>query len=259
MLRLNADVGESFGIWSMGLDTELIPWLDQANIACGFHASDPLIMQKTVQLTLTHSVSIGAHPSYPDLQGFGRRSLSITNAELIALLRYQIGALQAIAQAEGAKVDYVKPHGALYNDMMKNPELLLAVMQALDGLNQQQDSPLALMLLCQADNQSVATLAAPYQLPLIFEAFADRRYLANGQLSPRSQPDAVFHQPEQILQQGLSLAQFQQVETAEGPLTLAADSLCVHGDNASSVAVVAELKQALLALKDAAPNASRVR
>lgn len=244
-MLLNADVGESFGVWSMGRDAEVMPWVDQANIACGFHASDPLTMQKTVQLALQFDVSIGAHPAYPDLLGFGRRSLSVSDAECRALIQYQVGALQAICRAEGGQVDYVKPHGALYNDMMASPALLEQVMAAVSALNQHSDTPLALMLLSRPDNQPAQQMAQQFDLPLIFEAFADRAYTADGQLMSRQQAGAVYHQPEQILAQARSLAHTRQVQTPQGMLSLQADTLCVHGDNPESVLTLQAIYQAL--------------
>ncbi|WP_052063807.1 5-oxoprolinase subunit PxpA [Nitrincola sp. A-D6] len=244
-MLLNADVGESFGIWTLGRDAEVIPWLDQANIACGFHASDPLTMQKTVCLALAHQVSIGAHPAYPDLIGFGRRSLKVSGEELRALIRYQVGALQAITRAEGGQVDYVKPHGALYNDMMSDAALLQDVMEAIAALNQYSETPLSLMLLSRADNSAVEALAERHQLPLIFEAFADRAYTPSGLLMPRSEPGAVHHDSKLILAQAISLARQQNVSTPSGLLSLKADSLCVHGDNEDSIATVRAIHQAL--------------
>lgn len=130
-LLLNCDIGESFGAWRMGLDAEVMPFIDCANIACGFHASDPQIMRRTVALATQHDVRIGAHPAYPDLVGFGRRSMACSPDEVENMLLYQIGALDGICRAEGTQVRYVKPHGALYNDMMRQPELLRAVMSAI--------------------------------------------------------------------------------------------------------------------------------
>lgn len=244
-MRLNADVGEGFGAWSMGLDAEIMAWIDQASIACGFHASDPMIMTRTVRLALEHQVQIGAHPAYPDLQGFGRRSMQLAPAEVIALLRYQIGALDAIVQAEGGVLSYVKPHGALYNDMMAQPQLLAAVMESISALNQFRSTPLALMLLSRSDNQNSLALARQHQLPLLFEAFADRRYLPDGSLMPRSSAEAVYTDAAQILQQARQLATSGCVDTSAGPLPLCADSLCVHGDNAASVAVAQSIHQLL--------------
>ena len=142
-MKLNCDMGEAFGAWPMGLDEQIMPYVDQANIACGFHASDPLTMSKTVALAKQHGVTIGAHPGYPDLVGFGRRNMDIAPAELKALIQYQVGALQGICRAQGVEVAYVKPHGALYNTMMKDFSVLETVMQAVSEL----DSSLILMVM----------------------------------------------------------------------------------------------------------------
>ncbi|EXJ12323.1 hypothetical protein D791_00568 [Nitrincola nitratireducens] len=147
-LRLNADVGESFGAWRMGQDEAVIPHIHLANIACGFHASDPDVMRSTIRLAQQHQVKIGAHPAYPDLQGFGRRSLQCTPEQVENLVLYQLGALQALCRAEGTEVTYVKPHGALYNDMMKNEALLRAILRGVKAYSEH----LPLMIMSTADN-----------------------------------------------------------------------------------------------------------
>lgn len=240
-LLLNCDMGESFGAWRMGLDEEVMPYVDCANIACGFHASDPLTMRRTVRLAIDHGVRIGAHPAYPDLVGFGRRSMNCSTAEVEALLLYQIGALDGICRAEGGRVSYVKPHGALYNDMMRQPQLLRAVMTAVHRY----DPQLPLMLLARRDNAAAQAMAQELGLALLFEAFADRAYDADGYLLGRDQPGAVHHQPERILEQTLRLARGEPLATTGGPLVLQADTLCVHGDNTESVAVVQQIAEAL--------------
>ena len=145
-MKLNCDLGESFGAWTMGLDCEVMPYIDQANIACGFHAGDPLVMQKTLALAKQCNVTIGAHPSYPDLVGFGRRSIACSSDEIIALIHYQVAALAGMASIQGLSIDYVKPHGALYNNMMRKPEVLNAILTALS----QYPNKLALMLQANA-------------------------------------------------------------------------------------------------------------
>ena len=130
-MKLNCDLGESFGSWTMGLDEQVMPYIDQANIACGFHAGDPLVMQKTLELAKQHNVCIGAHPSYPDLVGFGRRSMNCSSDEIIAMVIYQVAAIDGVAKSLGVEVSYVKPHGALYNDMMVNSQVRLAILSAL--------------------------------------------------------------------------------------------------------------------------------
>lgn len=247
-LLLNCDMGESFGPWVMGLDAEVMPWVDCANIACGFHASEPGTMRRTVALAVAHGVRIGAHPAYPDLAGFGRRSIACSPAEVEDLVLYQLGALDAICRAEGTRVSYVKPHGALYHDILQRPELLLAVMQACKAFA----ADLPLVLLARADNLELESMAREQGLTLWLEAFADRAYTAAGLLAPRQQPGAVLQDPEQILAQALTLARGEPLITTDGShLTLRADTLCVHGDNAHSIAVVQRLRQALSQLSGA--------
>lgn len=241
-IRLNCDLGEGFGPWCMGEDAAIMPLIDQANIACGFHAGDPLTMRRTIRLALEHGVSMGAHPGYPDLVGFGRRAMAVERTELIALVRYQVGALMALACAEGGTVDYVKPHGALYHAMMAQPEILEAVLEAVAGLK----SGLALMVQALADNSATLALAARFDVPLIFEAFADRRYLADGHLAPRNLPGAVHEDEASIVQQALSLARGEPLRLDEGAsLQLRADSLCVHGDTLQALAAVCAIRAAL--------------
>ena len=241
-LLLNCDIGESFGAWTMGLDAEVMPHIDCANIACGFHASDPSIMRRTVALAVQHEVRIGAHPAYPDLVGFGRRSMACSAQEVEDMLLYQIGALDGICRAEGTRVSYVKPHGALYNDMMRQPELLRAVLRAV----RLYDPGLPLMLMSVRDNGAAEALAAEQGVQLWFETFADRAYDGAGFLVARSQPGAVHHDSAQVIAQALALASGQALTASDGSaLVLRADSLCVHGDNASSVAAVRSIREAL--------------
>jgi len=240
-MKLNCDLGESFGSWSMGLDHLVMPFIDQANIACGFHAGDPDVMARTLQLAKQHGVDIGAHPSYPDLQGFGRRSMELSASEIIHLLQYQIAALDGMARCQGLNLSYVKPHGALYNDMMKQLQLFDAVLDAVAGYPQ----PLALMVLATADQQKYRDLAQAKGVQLWFEAFADRRYQDNGLLTPRSQPGAVLDH-QQTLAQVQQLAQRGTVTTDTGrELALFADTLCVHGDNQDAVRQVEQIRALL--------------
>jgi UPF0271 protein len=239
---LNCDIGESFGAWTMGLDAEVMPYIDCANIACGFHAGDPGTMRRTVALALRHGVRIGAHPGYPDLLGFGRRSLDCMPEEITDLLHYQIGALDGICRAQGTRVGYVKPHGALYNDMMRKPQQLRAVMAAVSRY----DNSLPLMLLSTRDNRPAQAMAAEFGLTLWFEAFADRRYTGDGHLVPRGTPGAVHHDHQVVIEQALHLARGESLRSDDGQtLQLTCDTLCVHGDNAASVEAVQQLRQAL--------------
>ncbi|WP_100640398.1 5-oxoprolinase subunit PxpA [Marinobacter salexigens] len=241
-MLLNCDIGESYGAWTMGLDDQVMPFIDQANIACGFHASDPLVMHNTVRLALQHKVALGAHPAYPDLQGFGRRPMVCSPEEIHAMVLYQVGALSQIAAAQGGRLSYVKPHGALYNDMMRNEAVLRAILGALS----QTADKLALMAMTTANNQSLKALCAEYEIELLLEAFADRAYDEEGYIISRSHPGAVHNDADVILQQVMAIARGDAIQTVTGkPLYLEADTLCVHGDNPESVAAVRFIRQAL--------------
>lgn len=241
-ILLNCDMGESFGVWSMGDDAHAMPLIDQANLACGFHASDPMTMQRTVELAVEHGVSIGAHPGYPDLLGFGRRHMALSPDEVTAVVLYQIGALDAFCRAAGSRLAYVKPHGALYNELVCNDALFVAVLEACASYRQ----GIPLMTLALSDNSRELRLADEADVPLLFEAFADRAYLADGQLAPRRLSGAVHREPQRILEQGLAIAQGEPFADIDGkPLQLRADSLCVHGDNAESLAVLRRLRAML--------------
>ena len=241
-MLLNCDIGESFGAWTMGLDDQVMPYIDQANIACGFHAGDPLVMFNTVRLALQHGVALGAHPAYPDLQGFGRRSMACSPDEIRAMVLYQVGALGQIAAAQGGSLSYVKPHGALYNDMMRNESLLRAILDALS----QSPGKLALMAMTTADNQPLKALCAEYGVELLLEAFADRAYNEEGYIVPRRTPGAVHHSSDTILHQVLAISRGEAIQAITGkPIHLEADTLCVHGDNPESVASVRAIRKAL--------------
>lgn len=245
-LLLNCDIGESFGAWSMGRDAEVMPYIDCANIACGFHASDPSTMRKTVALAVANEVCIGAHPGYPDLVGFGRRSMQCSAQEVEDLLLYQIGALDGICRAQGGRVQYVKPHGALYNDMMRDPALLHAVVKAVASYN----SDLRLMLMATADNTGAQAIADGLGVPLWFEAFADRTYESTGHLTSRNEPGAVHHDADVVVSQAVALARGEGLSARDGSsLQLSADTLCVHGDNDSAIAAVKRIRQALADLQ----------
>jgi UPF0271 protein len=240
-IKLNCDLGESFGAWQMGLDAQVMPLIDQANVACGFHAGDPTVLVNTLKQAKQHQVQIGAHPSYDDKQGFGRRSVKMNADELKHLLWYQIAAVDGVAKSLGLELSYVKPHGALYNDMMASPALLDTVMQAVASYHK----PLKLMLLATASATEHKLLAKGYQLELLFEAFADRRYKNDGSLTPRSQAGSVLDhqaalaQVQQLLQSGTV-----QSDTGRS-VAISADTLCVHGDNPAAVALVQSIRQLL--------------
>lgn len=241
-LMLNCDMGESLGAWRMGMDEQIMPLVDMANVACGFHASDPVTMKRTVAMAKQHGVRVGAHPSYPDLVGFGRRSMQCSMEEITTLIQYQLGALAGICRANGVNMSYVKPHGALYNDMMKSSDIFQAVLQGVADF----DNQLPLMVLASNNNDFTQALARQFAVPLIFEAFADRAYSDDGSLVPRGQLGAVLDNEQAILSQALRLAKEGSVMTPAGKLIqLQANSLCVHGDNPASVAAVKTVRAAL--------------
>jgi UPF0271 protein len=241
-MKLNCDLGESFGAWSMPVEQDIMRYIDQANIACGFHAGDPLVMKASLTLAASHGVSVGAHPSYPDLQGFGRRSMVVPAEELIAMIQYQISALKGMAQLCGTCVTYVKPHGALYNDMMKSSEIRKAVMASVAELGK---GDLALMVQATNQNDALRREASTFDLPILFEAFSDRRYTDEGLLTPRGTTGAVLNQ-QQALEQAEQMISQKTVTTLSGKvLPIDADSLCVHGDTADAVDIARKIRAML--------------
>lgn len=238
-LKLNCDLGESFGSWKIGMDDAVMPHIDQANIACGFHAGDPLVMQKTLKLAKEHDVCVGAHPGYPDLVGFGRRSLNASDAEIQSFVQYQMAALDGMAAIQGLTMQYVKPHGALYNDMMSKDNVRKSIMQAVANYHR----PVVLMLQGTPDALAHRAEAEAFGLEIWFEAFADRCYEDDGRLMARTKEGAV-HSREKMLAQVERLCETGTVISASGKeIQLHANTLCVHGDNMAGVNAIAEIRQ----------------
>jgi UPF0271 protein len=238
-IDLNCDLGESFGAWQMGDDDALLPLISSANIACGFHAGDPHIMRRTVALAITHGVAVGAHVSLPDLQGFGRREIPVSAEQVHAITLYQIGALHAFAQAAGTRLTHVKPHGALYNMAARDRPLADAIARAV----RQFDPRLRLVGLA---GSALVDAGRALELPVAAEAFADRRYLANGSLQPRGQAGALIDDTDLATAQALGIARDGLVQTADGTqIALHADTLCLHGDGPQAVALARQLRAAL--------------
>ncbi|WP_334028998.1 5-oxoprolinase subunit PxpA [Alteromonas sp. P256] len=238
-MKLNCDLGESFGAWSMPVEKDIMSEIDQANIACGFHAGDPLVMKAALDIAKAHGVSVGAHPSYPDLQGFGRRSMAMQANELSACIQYQVSALIGMADIVGAKVDYVKPHGALYNDMMKNKDIRQTVMKSVAAMCH---GKLPLMVQATSQYQGIADEAKQHGVSLLFEAFSDRRYTDEGYLQSRQIDGAVLSSQEALVQ-AKQLIEQGTVTTASGAtLSIQADSLCVHGDTAGAVEIARQIR-----------------
>ncbi|WP_333680213.1 5-oxoprolinase subunit PxpA [Dyella sp.] len=238
-IDLNSDLGESFGAWRMGNDAALLAIVSSANIACGFHGGDPDIMRGTVAMAVEHDVAIGAHVSLPDLQGFGRREMAITPNETYALTLYQIGALHGFAQAAGTRLSHVKPHGALYNMAARDAKLAAAIARAVHDF----DPALRLFGLA---NSALVDAGKAIGIPVAAEAFADRRYCADGTLQSRREADAVIKESDEAIAQAMAVAREGHVRAVDGSIVaLQADTLCVHGDGAHAVDFARQLRAAL--------------
>ncbi|CDG89108.1 LamB/YcsF family protein [Xenorhabdus bovienii] len=238
-IDLNSDLGESFGQWKMGNDAEMLGIVSSANVACGFHAGDPVGILQTLKSAKENQVAIGAHVSYPDLVGFGRRSMDIASHELTADVIYQIGALQGLALAAGTSVRYVKPHGALYNTIANDERQALAVIEGILVI----DPNLALVGLA---GSNILRLAQEKGLKTIAEAFADRAYTAAGELVSRREAGAVLNDANLVAQRMLQLVTEGGVDSIDGKFTpIKADSICVHGDSPGALDMAKQVKKVL--------------
>lgn len=236
-IDLNSDLGESFGRYQLGQDQKVIKLVTSVNVACGFHAGDPDVMAKTVAVAQAAGVGVGAHPGYPDLQGFGRRKMDLKPSEVKHLIMYQIGALQAFVK--GHHLHHVKPHGALYNMAAKDHALALAICAGIQAVDPQ------LPIYGLAGSELIKA-AQEIGLPYAQEVFGDRNYLANGTLVPRSQKSAVITDPKQIADRVLKMIKTHSVTAIDGTkVSLQPDTVCVHGDNQAALAIVTQLRQSL--------------
>jgi 5-oxoprolinase (ATP-hydrolysing) subunit A len=241
-IDVNCDLGESFGIYTLGMDEEVMPYISSANIACGWHAGDPVVMERTVRSALRHQVRCGAHPGYPDLLGFGRRAMQVDGDELSCYLIYQIGALAAFCRANQTELHHVKPHGSLYHAAVADEGAARAVASAIIRV----DPTLVFVTFAGEKGEMMARIGREYGLSVAREAFPDRAYTAEGVLAPRSQPGAVITDPEEVIRRGVKIAAEGCIEAISGELIpLAAQTLCVHGDNPKAVAMVRQLRTAL--------------
>lgn len=230
-MYLNCDLGESFGSWRMSNDEDIMPFIHQANVACGFHAGDPIVMQQAISLAKRHKVQVGAHVSYPDLQGFGRRSMNLAANELVAIIQAQIAILEGLAKCQGLSLSHVKPHGALYNDMMLNQNIFESVLQAMHGYHH----VYPLMIQALADNKEYISKAKALSVPLLFEAFADRAYTDEGFLQARHLPNAVLNHQQALAQVALLLNE-NKIRSVNGiMLNIKADTICVHSDTKDAI------------------------
>lgn len=238
-IDLNCDMGESFGAWTMGDDAGVMPWITSANIACGFHAGDFATMQRTVELAKKYRVAIGAHVSLPDVQGFGRREMRVTPGEAHAMTLYQLGALHAFARARATRVAHVKPHGALYNMAAKDRALANAIASAVRDFD-------AAIILVGLAGSALTSAGQAAGLRVAHEAFADRRYEADGSLTPRRESDSVIHDVDSAVDQALSIVTTRKVYIrGGGEREIRADTICVHGDRVDAAEFAQRLHRAL--------------
>lgn len=238
-IDLNSDLGESFGRYTIGLDDQIIPLVSSANIACGQHAGDPMVMRDTVKMAAEAGVAIGAHPGYPDLQGFGRRDMRLSPDEAYTYMLYQIGALQAFCVAQGVRLAHVKPHGQLYNHAAADPELAAAVAQAVRDVDDR-------LVLVGLANSALVEEGRKQGLVTAEEFFADRNYTDEGRLLNRNDPAALIRSEEEAIERVKNAIRDGAVLSISGKLVdLHPDTLCVHGDSPAALAFISRIRQTL--------------
>ncbi len=238
-IDLNADLGESFGAWTMGQDAQLMPLVTSANVACGSHAGDPAVMRKTVRLARAHGVAVGAHPGFPDLAGFGRREMQLTPQEVEDLVLFQIGALAAIAQSEGVRLQHVKAHGALYNMACRDEAMAEAIARAVVAFD-------PTLVLFGLPGSALLQAGLDAGLPVAAEVFADRAYCADGSLAPRSEPGSLIHEVDTVVARAVTMVRDQAVVATDGTtMQFEADTLCLHGDTPGAALLAAAVRRGL--------------
>ena len=236
-IDLNCDMGESFGVWRMGADAQIMPLISSANIACGFHAGDPATIRHTVRLAVDHGVAVGAHPSLPDLQGFGRRNMGVTPQEMYDLVLYQAGAVEAFARAAGARLHHVKCHGALYNMAASDEGLSDAMARAVKDLGGK-------VMLYALSNSLMMKIAKQQGVPVAGEVFADRGYSDDGALAPRGKPGGMIEDAALAVKQALAMIEQGYVISLAGKrIAVCADTLCLHGDQPGAVAFAGAIRK----------------
>ena len=236
-IDINCDMGESFGNFQVGNDALLLPYVTSANIACGFHGGDPYHIEKTIDLALENGVAIGAHPSYPDLQGFGRRKMILKKEELQSIIKYQVAALKTLVESKGGKLQHIKPHGALYNSIANNMEEAKHVVEAVKSIAPE-------VFFMGLAGSHVEEVCQDFQMKFIAEAFIDRRYDEGGKLVSRSRKGSKIEVPENAGQQILNMIQNQKVATIDGLfIAIHAQSFCIHGDNPHALEILLHLNE----------------
>jgi UPF0271 protein len=240
IVDLNSDIGESFGSYNLGMDEEVIKYVTSVNIACGWHAGDPLIMEHTVREAINNNVAIGAHPGYPDLMGFGRRNMDISPKEARAYMIYQLGALSAFARANGGKIQHMKLHGAFYNTASVKEEIAEAIIKGILDVDKD-------IILLALSGSYIAKLAEENGLRVAQEVFADRGYNDDGTLVNRKLPGAFIHDKEEAFRRIKDMVLEGKVTTISGKkISIVADSICVHGDNPMAVDFVRYIRESLI-------------
>jgi UPF0271 protein len=239
VIDLNSDVGESFGAYKLGMDEEVMKYITSANIACGWHAGDPNVMEKTVKMAVESGVGVGAHPGYPDLLGFGRRNMNCNTEDIKNYLIYQIGALDAFCRVHGTRLCHVKPHGALYLTAVENHEVARAIAEAIVRVN----PDLFYVALAGAKGELMRSIGQEVGLKVVYEAFPDRAYTPEGNLVSRNQPGAVIKDPEVVSQRAFKMASEGSVIAVDGTsIPLEVQTLCVHGDTPTAVDLVKSIR-----------------
>lgn len=242
-IDLNCDMGESFGAYKIGMDEEVMRHITSANIACGWHAGDPMVMDYTVKLAKDYGVAVGAHPGYPDLLGFGRRNMSLEKREITNYVAYQVGALWAFTTKHSVKLQHVKAHGALYNTAVMDPEVAKAVAEAVLRI----DPELIFVGFGGPKGEMMRNIAKEMGLKVAFEAFPERNYNPDGTLVSRRQGNAVIEDPQVVIERALMIAKEKRLKAVDGTyIPLEVHTLCVHGDNPKALNMVIGIKEALI-------------
>ena len=240
-IDLNCDMGESFGNYKLGLDEEVIKYISSANVACGFHAGDPMVMEHTVKMAKMNHVAVGAHPGFPDMMGFGRRELAASNEEITNYIIYQVGALSAFAKANQTNLHHVKPHGKLYSMSWKSEEIAMATAMGIAKV----DPALIYLVMAGPKGDFAVKAGERFGLKMAREAFPDRAYLPDGSLVPRGQKGDVIHDSEEVVARAVKMASENKITAIDGTtIEMRIDTICVHGDNPSAIGIVKDMKNA---------------
>jgi UPF0271 protein len=239
-IDLNCDMGESFGAWRMGADAELMNYVSSVNIACGFHAGDASVMRETVEKAIEKNLAIGAHPSFPDLQGFGRRAMQMSADEIFDIVLYQVSALKGICEAFGARLHHVKPHGELYNQAARDAAIAASIVKAVKAIDEN-------LIFYGLSNSFLIDEAEKHGLKTASEVFADRSYRADGSLTPRTEPNALITDTKQAVSQVLQMIVERSVTTTSGEtIPIAAETICIHGDGANALSFARTIREKLI-------------